>query len=27
MANGRIRAMVDPREIKSHDELARYYLA
>jgi branched-chain amino acid transport system ATP-binding protein len=27
MANGQIRAMVDPREIKSHDELARYYLA
>jgi branched-chain amino acid transport system ATP-binding protein len=27
MANGRITATVDPREIKSHDELARYYLA
>jgi branched-chain amino acid transport system ATP-binding protein len=27
MANGRITAAVDPREIKSHDELARFYLA
>jgi branched-chain amino acid transport system ATP-binding protein len=27
MANGRITAMIDPREIKSHDELARFYLA
>ena len=27
MANGRITAVVDPREIKSHDELARFYLA
>jgi branched-chain amino acid transport system ATP-binding protein len=26
MANGRITAVVDPREIKSHDELARFYL-
>ena len=27
MADGRITAAVDPREIKSHDELARFYLA
>jgi branched-chain amino acid transport system ATP-binding protein len=27
MANGRVTAAVDPREIKSHDELARFYLA
>jgi branched-chain amino acid transport system ATP-binding protein len=27
MANGRITAMIDPRKIKSHDELARFYLA
>jgi branched-chain amino acid transport system ATP-binding protein len=27
MANGRVTAVVDPREIKSHDELARFYLA
>lgn len=27
MANGRITATVDPREIKSHDELARFYLS
>ena len=26
MANGRITAAVDPRKIKSHDELAQYYL-
>ena len=25
IANGRIAAEVDPREIKSHDELAKYY--
>jgi branched-chain amino acid transport system ATP-binding protein len=27
MADGRMTAAVDPREIKSHDELARFYLA
>ena len=27
MANGRVIAVIDPREIKSHDELARFYLA
>jgi len=27
MADGRITAAIDPREIKSHDELARFYLA
>jgi branched-chain amino acid transport system ATP-binding protein len=27
MANGRVTAVIDPREIKSHDELARFYLA
>jgi branched-chain amino acid transport system ATP-binding protein len=27
MADGRITAAVDPRKIKSHDELARFYLA
>jgi len=27
IANGRIAAEVNPREIKSHDELARYYFA
>jgi branched-chain amino acid transport system ATP-binding protein len=27
MADGRITAAVDPREINSHDELARFYLA
>ncbi|MEQ1880957.1 MAG: ABC transporter ATP-binding protein [Burkholderiales bacterium] len=27
LANGRIAAEVNPREIKSHDELARYYFA
>jgi branched-chain amino acid transport system ATP-binding protein len=27
MADGRITAAVDPREIKSHEELARFYLA
>jgi branched-chain amino acid transport system ATP-binding protein len=27
MANGRVTAAIDPREIKSHDELARFYLA
>jgi len=27
MANGRVSAALDPREIKSHDELARFYLA
>ena len=27
MANGRVTATVDPRKIKSHDELAQYYLA
>ena len=27
IANGRVAAEVDPREIKSHDELARYYFA
>ena len=27
IANGRVAAEIDPREIKSHDELARYYFA
>jgi branched-chain amino acid transport system ATP-binding protein len=27
MANGRITAELDPRKIKSHDELAQYYLS
>jgi branched-chain amino acid transport system ATP-binding protein len=27
MANGRITAVIDPRELKSHDELARFYFA
>jgi branched-chain amino acid transport system ATP-binding protein len=27
MADGRITTAIDPREIKSHDELARFYLA
>jgi hypothetical protein len=27
MAGGRITATLDPRNIKSHDELARFYLA
>ena len=27
MANGRVTAAVDTAEIKSHDELARFYLA
>lgn len=27
MANGRITAELDPKKIKSHDELAQYYLA
>jgi branched-chain amino acid transport system ATP-binding protein len=27
MANGRITAVLDPSEIRSHDELARFYLA
>ncbi len=27
IANGAVTAQVDPREIKSHDELARFYFA
>jgi branched-chain amino acid transport system ATP-binding protein len=27
MAQGRITALLDPRQIKSHDELAQFYLA
>jgi branched-chain amino acid transport system ATP-binding protein len=27
MANGRVTAALDPRDIKSHDELAQFYLA
>jgi hypothetical protein len=27
MANGRMTAVLDPRTIKSHDELAQYYFA
>ena len=27
IANGHVAAEVNPREIKSHDELARYYFA